>query len=125
MGGGKSSDIRLPTQVYAGSREESDRFRRSPPSLKPGSIIPMLASSVKPALWRDSEKSGAERQSSPRLATFIRKWVLPPQLRELMGRLKLQAGGQRSTSRQTQHVDVMTRYAPGTLIKVVLAVTAR
>ena len=56
MGGGESSDIRLSVQVPAGLRERGDRFRRSPHTLKPGSIIPTLVHSVKPALWRNSEE---------------------------------------------------------------------
>jgi hypothetical protein len=62
MGGGKSSDIRLSSQEYAGSREDDDRFRRSPPFLKPGSIIPTLFGSVKPAL-------GAIRRSRLRVSS--------------------------------------------------------
>ena len=62
MGGGESSDIRLSVQVPAGLRERGDRFRRSPHTLKPGSIIPTLVHSVKPALWRRFGGTGFERR---------------------------------------------------------------
>jgi len=83
MGGGESSDIKLSVRVYACLREADDPFRRPPHTLKPGSIIPMLLSGVKPALWRDLEepvpvliRGGSEAPSLPPRARTATRYLL-------------------------------------------------